>query len=378
MEYPYLLRNRSARGDAHRLMHICSFVLYIVCAACAGDDALAPPKDVAPLFWELSVNYPAVRLSLRHPYDTLQLKAVPYNASGGVWAADETFRGEIGPVIWSSTDESKVHVSETGHLTARGEADKVLVYASQQIDGVTRKDTVWVQIKDEINPPVLKKFSIHLKDSLKRAMYEKFTFPIVALDQNGDTIRNIPVKFFVSDLDAVFIPSISFGKGTFQFNVRNRALDVRFSGKTWVYGVAMEDSLTMQVGWPVHLIVSGNGGTVGQAVDRNGDVQFVVSGGRSNIGPGGSVQWTNNSGVRPKNIAKEAGLKGFTMDVIFDDSTIALPATGPMNTGGGNVRGILSDTLRGVTRYRRFVTPGEYPYTIQPLGFRGVVVVHDR
>ncbi len=358
-----------------------SIVSVMALVSCSADSILAPPTDLGPLYWELRVNYPAVRLSLTNPYDTLQIEAVPYTTDGSVWAPTAGSHPKIGVPMWVSDDSAKVSVSATGRLTAKVETGGVFVSVSQQIDNVTRKDSVFVQVVNAPTPPILTTFSVRPTDSLKRGMGSLSILPVIALDEHGNAIDGLPIKYFTSDRKNV---SLSAGtwSGVFRIVTRGNLVveEVKFRATTWVYGVSKTDTFTMQLGWNV--TAPGSGGSVNQMLTGLGIVDFTVYGGRSDIGPGGYVRWENRSGYGPTNVRGKPARAGEIMDVIFDDSTAALPMLiASQNSGGGNIRAIPSDTTFSSTsrqRLRRFLTPGEYHYTIQPFGFRGVVVVHDR
>lgn len=341
-----------------------------------SDPAFAPPIDTGKIYWNLRVNYPAVRLSLRPPYDTLQLSAVPYNADRKVWRNDDVPVEGIGTVLWSSSDPSKVSVSETGFLKARDEASKVWVYASQQIDGITHMDTVWVQVKDEEHPQVPHTLSIHPLDSLKRAMNVQFTLPTTVLDANGDTIHDMPVKIITTAQDALFNIQ-GFNTPYSLFTATSKPVGgVKFLGATWAEGVSLWDSVTIQVGWTLVWQATGTV-RVGQVINKDGVVEYALLAGFSEMGPGGEVRFQNVTSAKPAGWLGDSPLSPISdLSIIFDDSTIALPAVSnpAFNSGGGNIHDLPGD----LGAFRRFVRPGTYQYTVQPLGFRGVLVVHDR
>ncbi len=352
-------------------------------SACGGSDAaLAPPiEDQSRLYWDITVNYPAVLLSLTDPYDTLQLHAIPRNALGKPFITDTTAASDVRPATWVSRDSSKVRVSETGRLISVAEIDRVFIIVSQQVGSVTRQDSVLVSVKDDPTHRVLTTFEVRPLDSLKRASGSGGSIDIVALDQMGDPMEELPFQIVPQDSSIAKIGPWASPGNTWDFSIVKAVAQTKVTAVTWVYGVVKTDSFTLETGGALFTLPAG---IVSQWVDKTGKVGFLCLIGCSSVemGPGGVTSWSNLSGAGPDNAMGGVARVGEVMDVIFDDSTAPQPALlAFQNSGGGNIYAIPFDTTIAPVkraRYRRFTKPGTYPYTIKPFGYRGTVVVLDR
>ncbi len=343
--------------------------------ACGRDDPMAPPTTMETLYWTLRTNYPAVQLSMTSPYNTVQLTTAPYTTEDNIWIPGSDIVDLRDTTVWRSADPSKVEVSASGFVTARAPTTGVLLTVSRQIGEVTHKDTVRVQVNTLLNPPVLESFRIRPTDSLKRAINAfGIVFPLTVLGQRDSIITGLPVAYRSSNAN--------IGRYSNKWNNNLQTQSVagitRISAATYAYGVAMTDTFTLEVGWSLSLFI-GNPAVVQQALP-DGKTVFKLKASRQDIGPGGVVYWENASGQRPVEFTGTL-LPFNSMNVVFDDPTNVLEAAAPNASGSGNIMAIPGDsTLSVIARrgYRRFAEAGEYRYTIQPFGFRGVVVVHDR
>lgn len=339
------------------------------------DDGFAPEtEDQSSLYWELRVTPGAIQMDTAGPYNTLQLKAVAYAADGSMMTLNDTSVS----TVWSSSDSSKVYVSQTGVITGLVETEMVTVYASHRIGKQTRKDSTMIRVKHDPNPPIITTFSIVPQDSLKRAFLNlmPYDFPVTALNANGIAVTGFPIRWYSSNPKAAS-PSIwGFGWDVSAIG------DVQVSAKAWVYGVAVSDSFNLDIGWPIWLGWPGT--EVQQVVAQSDTVVFASVDRVVDIGPGGMFPFINNTGHGPTNRQGVRAIEGKIIDIIFDDPAIALGAGGfPGDTSGltGNILGLKSDTTLAVferSQWRRFLKPGIHFYTIQPFGVRGSVHVHDK
>ncbi len=358
----------------------CSSTLALGVLACGSDTALNPPSNVDVLYWDLRLNHSAVQLSVVPPYNTVQLEAIPITPDGQTWTySEDSAEAPRITTVWTSADASKVDVSANGFVTARAAtpAAGLLVRVSQQIGTVTHFDTVRVQVNTLTNPPIIKKFTIRPTDSLKRA----FTFlpviiPTVIQDTNGTKITGLPVSYLSSNTDVGKFGNKWTGNLLLQGSLVGGI--TRVTASTFAYGVAAIDTFTLEWGWAITLF-TGNP-EIAQVALPQGSTVYKLKSSKQDIGPGGVVFWENASGIQPSGYTGELH-PAVAINVVFDDTTNVLEAVGANASGSGNIVGIPGDTLLSYMdrrRYRRFVKSGEYRYTIQPWGFRGVVVVHDR
>ncbi len=351
-----------------RLPHFTVALLGIGCA----DPSFRPPtSENTPVYWELRTNYQAIQLSRVQPFDTVQLHAVPYGANGLPLPADYINMTGVS-MKWASNDSSKVRVSPTGFLTARGETQRVDVEVRATVGRVTHVDTIVVSVTADPNPPVLGVFSIHPTDSLKRAArnIRYYTFPVIAHDTGGRQMSSFPIRWRSSDLTvAMFI------EGYLEVLIPER--QVIISANTWVYGVVKTDSFVLETGWPVALPVVAT--QLRQVRISDGQVQLMPVVNYVHIGPGGFVSFQNNTGFGPRFVSGVPALPGVSIDIIFDNPAAARLSGGVLE--GGNIIGLLSDTTLSQSKRQQnrwFVTPGEHFFTIQPSGVRGSIIVHDK
>lgn len=360
--------------------------LMFVQTACSRDDGVMPVvTSPDSLFWSLRINYPAIRLSLLESFDTVTVRAVPYNVLGDELPIDSS---EILNIKWISSDSSLVRVAQNGLISARGVTGtkKIYVTATRQIGNITKEDRALVQVTDDDNPPSLPaSFHTRPADSLKRAVGMNFIMRPKILDGHGDSITGLPIHYKSSNTIAGRITdpwsgTIFAGNGLFSFS--NSIGTSHITASMWAYGVGLTDTLTIEVGWPVDhplYIPMPDYKTI------NGIVTLYLVYPRVDIGPGGVVSFTNSTAINGAKVVRFPGLQlsnGTPVSFIFDDSAnVKSAGPGYTPTADGNIHNIISDTLlapRNLRQFRKFNAPGEYKYTIEPLGLRGVVVVHDR
>lgn len=348
--------------------------LLLGAAVGCSDDGLAPEtEDQSALYWDLRVTPGAILIDTVGPYSTLQLTAVAYAADGSIMAVSDTSVS----TVWTSSDSSKAYVSQAGLITGLVETENVTVYASRRIGKQTRKDSAIIRVKHDANPPVIKTFSIAPQDSLKRASLSlmPYDFPVTALDASNNPVTGFPIRWFTSNPN---VAKPSPWGGLEMPSVGN----VQVSAKAWVYGASLADSFDLEVGWPIWVFWQGT--EVKQFVAQSGAVIFIPLERTIGLGPGGMLPFTNNSGRGPSNVNGVKAIAGKTIDIIFDDPSVALATGGfPGDTSGiaGNILGLTSDTTAAEsarTQWRRFLKPGIHFYTIQPFGVRGSIHIHEK
>ncbi len=351
----------------------------VVCG-CHSDLGVTPIGFSTASYWELRLNHHAIQLSLRPPYNTVQLDAVPYSATGELWSANTEHQTQAdsilmeSPSVYLSRDSTKVLVSSTGLITARAvQSGTVFVVATRKIGSTVHWDSVLVRVADVAVIPVLDTFRVRPRDgdSAKIAIPIFGTgiksFTVTTKNSGGAAITNLPVHFTSSDalvarVDNAFAPAKRITP------IRPGSVILRASA--WIYGVVKHDSFPFTVGYPI------NSGIFGNPVINPGG---ALSNTQWEFGPGATVIWDNITGV----LASEASRRGYvaqngvSVDIVFDDSLNVLPIVG--GTEGGNIRGISGDTTIANGRAsRRFLLPGTYTYRALPFNTIGKVVIHDK
>ena len=392
------LRNRLPRHRHHDLPRrsvvvrgLASLLMSVLAGLGCASDTTGPALVAAgQLYQQLTLNHHAITLALTSPYDTLQLIATPYAASGAVLP-------DSSATTWTTSDSSSVRVSATGLLTARTVATQVLVIASRTIGRVTQHDSTLVNVTDTTTIPRFARLALSFPDTaplnggLQSQAKENQLFGVylglpAALDPQGDTIPNVLIRVVSTDPIVLqnnfafgLIASYYIAGGDAIAFLRGVAGHTQIIAEATVYGVRRVDTLAMTVGWWQNGVVtvlprySGGStipiGTFSPSVDT--------------IAMGGTVAWVNV-------------LPGLPIDVVFDDSTAVQAVDSATyffgracflrvcipTQGGGNIprfapvdTGVLrgNDTL-GV-RARRFPIAGTYHYHSVLYGKAGSIVV---
>lgn len=340
---------------------------------CYDYDVIHPTTQKDEFYWELKADHRAVLLSMTQPYNSLQLTVKPYNVEGGELSLDTLH--EAPQTIWESADTLAVRVSQAGMITAEKVASRVNVYATMTIGDVTHRDTIWVGVTPTA--------SSTLDSFVVSAPVGKNTVAaggILALSAraklaNGQILEGVPVSYRSSNrwlADFKGAPGVLSGIAPVD--------SIYAYGTTTVYGVTRRDSVFLYTGLPLRVLTRVM--TLEAQVSNNRKLIYVPRIMDPPSAPGSSFLWNNNSGVAPKNaVGFPAG--GIVVDIIFDHPEFAeayLPGN-PMPLWGssGNILQLHYDAEAGSTvAYRKFNQPGEYWYTIEPLGVRGKVTVGTR
>jgi plastocyanin len=355
-------------------------VLLPFALACESDSLKPPPiPEPAELYWTLDFNHRAVRLSIKAPYDTLTVAAVPRNYLGA------PLTGLPAPQ-YTSGDATKVAVTGDGVLQAlEASSQTIPVVARLTVGNLTHVDTVLVQAVDVDPPPVLGSFSIHPvpPDTAKVGacspsagicdfLLKPLSLIARAADTGGVAIAGLSVFFRSSDSTIARID-----RTTGQVSGL-RPGPVTFYASTTAFGITKADTLPFRIGLrvvnrvDVRRVVPASGGAPVNA--------FFPS--ELRVGPGAMVIWatTDTSMV----------------DITFDDDdlpNVHAAATFPtqlyrspfnlnllcfgFNTNcmsAGNIV-ITPPTNRGAVRV--FSLPGTYEYRSTRYGTSGRIVVVD-
>ncbi len=356
--------------------------LTLVATAVGCNDALVGglpvTSDGANLYGRLGMNHHAVLLSMVAPYNTVQLSTIPRDLDDNEWMPDHLTAAERDSVLaanpprYLSQDETRVRVSADGLVRAVGTTTitgTVRVIATRQLGNVTRADTTLVRVLNEPSPHRIRTFRLRPADSLKVAAGSTLPVVLTALDSANTPISGVVTYARSSDADVISIVGSTNG-GASGWNVTNVAGasnklgSARIVSQAYVYGVAVTDTITVMNGY----YITGSN-TIYTATDNNGTVSLYLAGPDISIGPGGIIQWINDT-------------RHEALSIEFDEPATALPALLPeQNTGGGNIILIPFDsTLSSIerSRFRRFLAPGVYTYRTNPYGVTGRVVVKHR
>lgn len=355
------------------------WLAFAVLLLCSCDDNLgtSPTLSSTNVYWELRLNHHAALLSLQPPHNILQLQATPYTALGEQWLPKVGFDSAVSPTEFLSRDSSKVLVSSTGLVTARAiQSGNVYVVVTRKIGNTTHIDSALIRVADVTSPQVPDTFRIRPwdGDSAKVAVgFNLFgqpntkSFVMTTKDAGGADIPGIPVYLTSSNpLVAKVIDAFAGAKSI----TTVRPGEVVLRAETWVYGVAMLDTLHFTVGYPI----------TGNLHSRPAGVQKENF--EWHYGPGASIAFINRSGNQAGEVgAGGIGRNGVPIDIVFDDSMHVFPAVpGEPSSIGGNIRGLPGDTASWWNNsvYRRFLIPGTYVYRVLPLNTTGTIIIHDK
>jgi hypothetical protein len=343
--------------------------------ACSSPDLSGPSSlDRAHLPWVLTLNAHAITMDTAAPYNTLQLSAAPHTIDGTALA------NSVLPTFTSS--DSSIRVSATGMLTARAEVYNVRVIATLVYGGVRISDTAVVNVTALGTPPKVQRLQLGLQpgDSAKIPAPNIFSVSfygilgsknlrIDVLDTMATLIPSVLVALRASDPQSLtFASSVSTARNVRATIVQESAFGV---GNMWVYasanvyGVALSDSLMIQITDPVVKIF-----TIAKSTSANGLTRsFTIHPDTQIVGVGGWILWVN------------ATSPADSLDVVFDDPTAALTDLKFSNTGGGNIApfpgGTVLDhvTFTQVMRSRRFLQPGRFQFHSPRTGVSGTIIV---
>ncbi len=343
----------------------------LLLAACAPEPMRPTPRpDPSQLYWALRLDHHAVTLSIHAPYDTLRLVATPVTASGAVLSDAPRPR-------FYSTDVERVQVDSTGLLRAIKVGRGIAVVAVDTVEDIVHADTVWVNVNDVTDPPVLAALAIEpVPDSAKYALGGTFLdlfsgvvphLTVRATDGNGAEISmdSLAVAYASTDTMVAMIDPVT-GVITPQ-----RVGRVTFIATATAYGVTKADTVPFTIGLPLSVSFM-----IETRVDAHGDTVPVFPSAPAVIGVGGDVIWHNTTSL--------------PVDVTFDDPTNVgqddtlctsfLGALAPEAfCGVGNIAAWTVDTLPTggtiITRVRQFLVPGTYHYRSTRYGTTGTIIV---
>lgn len=296
------MRTRRTRSYGRRLVLLSIPVAVIACAS--RDAAVAPSGDAHTFFQTFTVHEPAVNLSLTSLDDTARVHVTAQFADGA----------SVPTQILYTTDDTTITVDSTGLIRAQLVTDRAaVVHISASYGGLTRRDSVRVQVRD--TPPVMRvqRVSVLPADGVTTEVPILDTvgnpgsqqLRIAALDANGDSVPDVLLS--IRSLDTTVVKVDAGG-----FMTARRPGTGRVVVTTVVHGAILSDSITFRIGqtmyggFDIHGPTDGyQAPTVWRFAPGNGDTIHVAV--------NGVVGWT--------------AVGTTTVSVVFDDSTSVLGAT---------------------------------------------------
>jgi plastocyanin len=293
-----------------------------------GDSITPPLVNGADLFFSLRANHQAVTMQVG---EQLQLQAQGLNPLG------EPIPSIAPTVTFRSTDTTRIKITEGGLMTAAATGTNVMVIATGHDDrqNVTNADTIRVTITQ--NKPTIASFSIQ-PDSTLTAAGAARSLPALILASNGDTIRNVAIKYGTSDFKKLDV------------NPQTGALTARDVGtvKIWatatLYGTVWSDTVEMTVTYPISASI-----TVSNLTYLNLSTPLYFSATDLTVRKGAVVRFTTRTTV--------------PIDIVFNN---------PAGVVGGNVS--LPGTVNAFQE-RTFNTIGTFTYSSPQFSGTGKITV---
>lgn len=348
--------------------------------ACSSPDVsyLASP-DPALAYRALTLQAHAITMSIVAPYDTLQLVATARSGLGTPLAD--------APAPTFVTTDSSVRVSTTGLLTARAVRSNVLVIASLTYQGIRLADTAIITVTNVTTPQRVARLVLQPKPG-DDTTYPVPTFgsfvygvsgtkvlDVEAQDISGMSISGALVALSTSVPVEVTFPGSPFGPSSVTTATTSGFVNLTFSQATslvgsitlradaTIYGATMRDSLVLTLLDPILAVIRVDT----QARAANTQVVHTVSPSVPvTISTGGFVWWWNNVSD--------------SLDIEFDDSTMAAADVRAFNSGGGNIPpftgcsgGPLNQCLN--IQSRQFLRPGSVRFHSVKTGVSGTIIV---
>jgi len=323
---------------------VCTLGVGAACVALACSIGNEPTGVTSPSrdpYASLRLNVHTVTLSTTAPFDTVQLVATPYTVSGAVATG-------LGTPTFTLSDTT-ISLSATGVLQARsptpGTGSMVIASLRDAKNNVTRYDTVLVVVTKTAPSSPLASFSLRRLpgDSAKVAVYDYTMAPedslfLTATAADGSDLRTAlasptSVRFTSADSGIATVTTQTLPAGTPGHPVAEpvgivhgvRPGTVTIYAATTYYGVTRTDSLSVTIGNPIGVTISGE---AAPSPTEPGKLTRVYVPNVITIGVGGTV------------VFMPAWTPPIPFDVVFDDPSAAQPSTlsqGTAATGSGNI-----------------------------------------
>lgn len=355
------------------------FTMCLLGALWSCNTQVVEPKslehEASDLYVRLEMNHRAVLLSTVAPYDTLQLKTIPFGDKDSIWKPTGLSQEDIDSIIkanpptFISKDSSRIKVTNDGLIRAikpTTNTGTVQVIATQQINNVTRACTTLVRALPIPNALPAESIVLSSVDTLKIAADLSVPLNVKVFDEADNLISNVVTYVRTSNPDIIRLGTSSVGKGA--WNIASLRGGDGIIGKAkirvnaTVFGREVDAEIELRNG---HRLSNKLGSTI-NLNNRSGIYLPPTT-----IAKGGIISWTNDT---------IAGIPDKAVDVIFDDpSGVSAAPLAAQNSGSGNIHWPIGDrdqTIEQRTRYRQFNTPGIYPYRVSN-GLIGNVIVME-
>lgn len=355
----------------NKLSHAFSgaFVVMLSLSACNMDKAgLNLYGDTGTMVSYVRFEHRAYNLAIDTPYNTVNLDVGAYSI--------QNKRLDF-PITYEVTNHLAMEIDSSGVLHAKGTASGALIKAYTTVDGVTRRDSVYVTITagTPARLPVKVAFELNPGDSAKLGETTQYargkTVKIIRNDDTGGNISTLQVGLWASDLSKAKVAQ----SGNNATITPYRPGNVTFYISTYAYGRVFLDSLPYLIGWPVSGYIGAY--TRMPSGSRDSIVDFHPK--RLTVGTGACVHWAAKS-------------YNYPVDVEFEDSAEAkspvnVPQCWAFMIDGfvpGNISAwkVLSDGNGGPLtgshmRARVFTKPGIYKYRSKLYNTTGEIRVCD-
>ncbi len=349
----------------------------IVSSACNVErKSLAIDGDILKMPAYVKFEYGAYNLATDSPYNTVNLSVKVYNVD----------KQEIDANIdYEATNLGAMSIDSNGVLTAKSSVSGSIIWASTTIDGVTRRDSAFVNIVSGPPPDFVKKLALEVlpgdsaKMGFSNALARGKNIPIVREGINTANLSNLKVALYSSDPTKITITQAS--QAATNANIRviagAPASVVYLHINAFAYGQGFRDSLMYTVG----NMVSGYVSIVGR-IDARGNSVLEFQPKRIVVGLGACIAWYKHDPA------------SWLADVIFEDSNNVSNPSGvrecnlnyqmydanPGNIALWTVDTVTTDDLQRVAsrmRSRVFTKPGVFRFRTSQYGASGEVYVCD-
>lgn len=344
--------------------------IIVIISACSMDkDGFNPASRQDQLLTEVKLEFNAYNLATDEPYNTVQLQATAISGTGKV--LDH-------PVTYSVADPKLLEVSSDGVLKAIAPTTGTVVRVSMTYNGLTRTDSAFVAVTSGTPSAFPARVAIELNegDSAKAAApglggATSKSIRLIRADSSGNNMSALRVAVSSADTATAKITQSSNNVAVNPVRPGRTTLYV----STYAYGIALRDSLSFLVGWPVDAWINVYARfPTGMATPI---LDFYSK--RFTLGTGACVAWINHTEMDVAIEFEEPELVG---PANRDLCVIIAAMTG--DTGGGNIDAFRTEIKEDGSfdafqrmRSRAFNTPGVYRYHSRLYGTYGEIIICD-
>lgn len=344
----------------------CLSILALVSACSIDKEAFTPAIGADQLLSKVKLEFNAYNLAMDEPYNTVQLRVSGISGSGEI--VDQ-------PVTYSVANPALLEVSSTGLVRALAPTAGTVVHASMTYNGLTRTDSAFIAVID--GSPVIYPARVAIEpvpgDSAKFAVgghgLRDKTMLLIRADSSGDNMSDLRVAISSADtsiakvvqsLNNVTVRPVRPGRTTFHVS-------------TYAYGIALHDSISFLVGWPL----GGHVDVYARYLTGSATPILDFHAGRFTVGIGSCILWQNFTEI--------------DVDIEFETPELVDPPVGATCLGlgsadinGGNIAPFRTQyssngsiDIFSKMRGRTFNTAGVYRYYSKIHGTSGEIIVCD-